>query len=140
MWASDRCRARHGGRRRRGDAGYVTAETAVALPTLVLAVMMLIWGLLATTAQIRCVDAARVGARAAARGEADAAVLTAVRRAAPDGAEVSVVRGPDTVRVAVAALFGGPGVLTRGLSVRVAAEAVAAREDVLPDALPGAAE
>jgi hypothetical protein len=108
----------------------VTAETAVALPAIVLFTALLLWGVLAAAAQIECVDAARLGARAAARGDTDATAMTAARRAAPRGAEVSVVRGTDTVRVAVAAPLHGPGGLTRGLTVRVSAEAFAAREDL----------
>ncbi|MEU1130279.1 TadE family type IV pilus minor pilin, partial [Streptomyces sp. NPDC005900] len=49
------------------DQGFVTAEAAVVLPTLVLFTMALVWTLLAVCAQIQCVDAARAGARAAAR-------------------------------------------------------------------------
>ncbi|MGA5818547.1 TadE family type IV pilus minor pilin [Kitasatospora sp. NPDC094028] len=114
---------------RRGDAGFVTAETAVALPALVLLAVMLIWGVLAASAQIRCVDAARVGARAAARGEADAAELA--RAAGPPGARVRVSLAADTVRVEVEAPSAAPGRLGGLLAVRVGAAAVAAREDVL---------
>ncbi|MFI6153997.1 TadE family type IV pilus minor pilin [Kitasatospora sp. NPDC051170] len=116
-------------RARRGDAGFVTAETAVALPALVLLAAMLVWGVLAAAAQIRCVDAARVGARAAARGEANAAELAAA--AGPPGARVQVATAADTVRVEVEASCGAPGRLGGLLAVRVGASAVAAREDVL---------
>ncbi|OSC53291.1 hypothetical protein B5181_38000, partial [Streptomyces sp. 4F] len=56
-----------GGRRwsRGSDKGFVTAETAVVLPVLVVFAMALVWGLLVVAAQIQCVDAARTGARAA---------------------------------------------------------------------------
>ncbi|MFI6846123.1 TadE family type IV pilus minor pilin [Kitasatospora sp. NPDC050467] len=114
---------------RRGDAGFVTAETAVALPALVLLAVMLIWGVLAAGAQIRCVDAASVGARAAARGEADAAAIA--RSAAPSGADVQIVVAADTVRVRVDAPSSPPGRLGSLLSVRLGAAAVAAREDTL---------
>ncbi|MFJ8625975.1 TadE family type IV pilus minor pilin [Kitasatospora sp. NPDC093550] len=114
---------------RRGDGGFVTAETAVVLPALVLLAAMLIWGVLAAAAQIRCVDAARVGARAAARGDTDAAELA--RAAAPVGARVRVEPAADTVRVDVEAPCAAPGRLGGLLAVRVGAAAVAAREDVL---------
>ncbi|MFF7990426.1 TadE family type IV pilus minor pilin [Kitasatospora xanthocidica] len=114
---------------RRGDGGFVTAETAVVLPALVLLAAVLIWGVLAAAAQIRCVDAARVGARAAARGEADAVDLA--RAAAPAGARVRVALAADTVRVDVDAPCAAPGRLGGLVSVRVGAAAVAAREDVL---------
>ncbi|MET9110719.1 TadE family type IV pilus minor pilin, partial [Streptomyces zhihengii] len=53
----------------RGDRGSVTAEAAVALPALVAFALALVWALMAAAAQIQCVDAARAGARAAARSE-----------------------------------------------------------------------
>ena len=114
---------------RRGDGGFVTAETAVVLPALVLLAAMLIWGVLAAAAQITCVDAARIGARAAARGETDAVELA--RAAAPPGARVRLAVAADTVRVDVDAPCAGPGRLGGLLAVRVGAMAVAAREDVL---------
>ncbi|MFD9060355.1 TadE family type IV pilus minor pilin [Kitasatospora purpeofusca] len=121
--------------RRRGDAGFVTAETAVALPTLVLLAALLVWAVLAAAAQLRCVDAARVGARAAARGEADAAGVA--RAAAPPGAAVLVDLASDTVRVTVDAPYGAPGRFAEVLAVRVGATAVAAREDTLKGAEGG---
>lgn len=120
------------------EAGYATAETAVVLPAMVLLSAMLLWGVLAAAAQIRCVDAARIGARAAARGDGDAEALAAARQAAPSGADVTVERGARTVRVAVTVPFGGPGRLAGALTVRLSAEAVAAREDV-PEEIPAAA-
>ncbi|WP_342791806.1 TadE family type IV pilus minor pilin [Kitasatospora atroaurantiaca] len=107
----------------------MTAETAVALPALVLLAAMLIWGVVAAAAEIRCVDAARVGARAAARGDADAAALA--QAAAPAGAAVQVAQDGDTVRVTVEAPCSGPGRLGAVLSLRLSASAVAAREDVI---------
>ncbi|GAA4855446.1 TadE family type IV pilus minor pilin [Kitasatospora terrestris] len=107
----------------------VTAETAVALPALVLLAAMLIWAIVAAAAQIRCVDAARVGARAAARGDTDA--VSVALAAAPAGAEVRVEQAAETVRVTVEAPCPGPGRLGTALSVRLSASAVAAREDVV---------
>ncbi|MFJ9519514.1 TadE family type IV pilus minor pilin [Kitasatospora sp. NPDC101801] len=111
------------------ERGFVTAETAVALPALVLLCTLLVWGVVTAAAQIRCVDAARVGARAAARGDGNAAALA--RAAAPAGARVSVATGGDTVRVTVEAPSPAPGRLGGALSVRLHAEAAAAREDVI---------
>ncbi|GAA1259316.1 hypothetical protein GCM10009665_56790 [Kitasatospora nipponensis] len=105
----------------------MTAETAVALPALVLLTAMLLWGVLAGAAQLRCIDAAAVGARAAARGEADAAERARV--VAPPGATVRVVEEAESVRVLVEAQCLGPGRLAAALSVRVSGLAVAARED-----------
>ena len=107
------------------DEGYVTAETAVVVPALVLLVGMLLWGVMAAAGQIQCVDGARAGARAAARGEQGEAVRSAVRSAAPHGAVVRTVREGELVRVRVRARTAGPGPLTLALS----AEAVAMAED-----------
>lgn len=85
------------------EQGYVTAETAITIPVLIAVAALLIWGLAAVVAQVECVDAARAGARAAARSEPAADVLQVARKAAPSGARVSAGRAGDlvTVRVSV---------------------------------------
>ncbi|WP_322975426.1 TadE family type IV pilus minor pilin [Actinacidiphila bryophytorum] len=45
----------------RDERGYVTAETAITIPVLILVAGFLVWGLAAAVAQIECVDAARAG-------------------------------------------------------------------------------
>lgn len=112
---------------RRSDGGYVTAEAALVLPTLTLFGMALLWGLMAATAQIQCVDAARAGARAAARSEPASAAVAAARSAAPAGAWIAVAREGDLVRVRVDARTAGPG----PLAVRLAGEAVALAEETV---------
>ncbi|MGW1072420.1 TadE family type IV pilus minor pilin [Streptomyces sp. NPDC002537] len=112
---------------RRSDGGYVTAEAALVLPTLTLFGMALIWGLMAASAQIQCVDAARAGARAAARADPPPVAVAAARAAAPGGARISLAREGDLVRVRVDARTAGPGPLT----VRVAGEAVALAEETV---------
>lgn len=109
---------------RSSDRGQTTAETAVVLPALALFALVLIWGLTAAAAQIRCVDAARAGARAAARQESPAETLTAARSAAPGGARIAVNREGELVRVLVEAPAPGPG----PLGVNLRAEAVALSE------------
>ncbi|MEU6484516.1 TadE family type IV pilus minor pilin [Streptomyces sp. NPDC046887] len=109
----------------RSDRGYVTAEAAVALPALVFFTLALVWTLTAVAAQIQCVDAARAGARAAARSEPSVAVVAAARSAAPKGARVAVGRSGDLWRVRVSAPAPGPDLT----SLRLSAEAVAAAED-----------
>ncbi|MFJ7152261.1 TadE family type IV pilus minor pilin [Streptomyces sp. NPDC100445] len=111
---------------RGGDRGFVTAETAVVLSVLVAFTMALVWGLLVVVAQIQCVDAARTGARAAARQDPADAVVTVTRDAAPAGARVSVAREGERVRVTVVA---EPPVL-HGLPFEVREEAVALAEDM----------
>ncbi|WP_422397961.1 TadE family type IV pilus minor pilin [Streptomyces nigra] len=118
--------------RRRGgvlgaDRGFVTAESAVVLPVLVMFAMALVWGLLVVAAQIQCVDAARTGARAAARQEPEAAVVEVAGDVAPRGAKVTVAREGAVVRVVVVAR---PPVL-RGLPFEVREEAVAAAEEMV---------
>jgi hypothetical protein len=77
-------------------------------------------------AQLRCVDAARECARAAARGDRPAAVADIVRRAAPAGAVVSIAADGEDVRVTVAVDVAPLGPVH--LRVRIAAEAAARLE------------
>ncbi len=109
----------------RSDRGFVTAEAAVVLPVLVMFAMALVWALLVVAAQIQCVDAARTGARAAARQDPADAVVEVARRAAPRSAKVTVGREGDQVRVTVVA---EPPVLS-GLPFEVREEAVASVEE-----------
>lgn len=85
----------------RDERGYVTAETAMIIPVLIVLAGLLIWGVAAVVAQIECVDAARAGARAAARSEQTSEVLRVAREAAPAGARVGVGRAGDLVTVRV---------------------------------------
>lgn len=108
----------------RGDRGFVTAEAAVVLPSLVVMLAMLLWGAAAVTLHLRCGDAARAAARAAARGEPAATVTALARAAAPQGAEVTVTLRDGLYRVRVTARTPGPG----PLSARLEGEAVAHAE------------
>jgi hypothetical protein len=112
---------------RRGDGGFVTAETAVALPVLVLFASALVWGLLVVAAQVQCLDAARTGARAAARQDPVEEVIRVTRDTAPRGARVTVGREGDRVRVTVEAR---PALL-HGLSFELREEAVALAEETV---------
>ncbi|WP_217166751.1 TadE family type IV pilus minor pilin [Streptomyces sp. AC512_CC834] len=116
-----------GARGRHSDRGFVTAETAVVLPVLVVFAMALVWGLLVVAAQIQCVDAARTGARAAARQDSADAVVKVAREAAPRGARVTLSREADLVRVVVVA---DPPAL-HGLPFEVREEAVASVEQTV---------
>ena len=53
----------------RADRASATAETAVALPALVLALGMCVWVLALVATTLRCAEAARAAARTAARGD-----------------------------------------------------------------------
>lgn len=93
-------------RRRRSDDGYVTAEAAVVLPALVVLLGACLWAIAVAGAQVRCVDAARDAARAAARGEPDSAVAAAAKEAGPPGCDVEVTHEGDHVVVTVRARVG----------------------------------
>ncbi len=96
--------------RRAHDDGAVTVELAIGMVSVVALLGLVLALVAAGVAQIRCTDAARAGARAAALGEDDAAVSFVVRRSAGDAASATVVRDAAwvdvTVRVPV--LGGGP--------------------------------
>lgn len=102
----------------------------MVLPVLVVFATALVWGLLVMAAQIQCVDAARTGARAAARQDPAGAVLEVTRATAPRGAEVTVSREGGQVRVVVVAK---PPAL-RGLPFEVREEAVAEAEETVGSA------
>jgi hypothetical protein len=121
-----RCRSdpRDRARRRRRDLGQTTAELAVGLPTLVLVLLAAVWILSATSAQAKCVDAARVGARAAARGEPDPVVRRWAAAVAPPGASVTVSRAAGTVRVEVRLRLRPAGALTELLPGVVISQSV----------------
>ena len=113
----------------------VTAETAVVLPVLLLVLAGAVAALIVVGAQLRCVDAAREGARAAARGDGEARITAIAARAAPGGATVRISTGPDDVGVTVSADVAPLGPVP--LHVRVSARAGSAREPGAPEAAPG---
>ncbi|GAA1788871.1 TadE family type IV pilus minor pilin [Actinomadura chokoriensis] len=80
----------------------------MALPALVLITAVALWGLSAVSVQLTCTDAARTGARAAARGESLTAVRDLVVRAVPKGATVRVRRDEATVHVDVSTPVAPP--------------------------------
>lgn len=105
--------------RGRGQCGSAAAELAIVLPTLVvfLAAVLSVGAL--ASAQVRCLDAARTGARLAARGESAAVVQNAAQSAAPEGAVVTLHIGAAVVSVQVRArvsllLPGRPAVEASG--------------------------
>lgn len=104
----------------------VTAETAVVLPVLLFVLSAAVAAVTLLGAQLRCVDAAREGARAAARGEPDAAVSALVSRLTPDGAATRVSGDGEEVRVTVTLRVAPLGPLP--LAVTLSGAAVAVRE------------
>ena len=111
----------------RREGGGATAELAVALPTLVLVLTLALAAIDLGVAQVRCVDAARLGARLLARGEPAAAALREVRAEALEGARVTTaVTGGRVVVVVAGQLPGALGAL--GLTDGPSATAVAMLE------------
>ncbi|WP_029251992.1 TadE family type IV pilus minor pilin [Paraoerskovia marina] len=109
-----------------GQCGSVTAEFAIALPALVVLLVAVLTLAASATAQMRCVDAARVAARAIALGDDEASVREAVRSTAGDGAELAVVPGEDWITVEVSApVVGG---WFAGAPLRASGSAVARSE------------
>lgn len=105
------------------DRGAFTAELAAGLPALLLLLFAGLTAVGAVTAKGQCVDAAREGALAAARGGPGAGNAA---RIAPPGARVDVAEREDTVTVTVRAAVPFMGVHLPAITV--AATAVAARE------------
>ncbi len=102
------------------DRGAVTAELAVGMVAVALVLLAVLAVAGATVAQVRCTDAARAGARAAALGAADEEVGSVVRRSAGADAHVTVRRADGWVQVEVRASLPGAG-LVPALGVSAAA-------------------
>jgi Flp pilus assembly protein TadG len=85
------------------ERGAVTAEIAAALPALILVLVAALWTLSLGLTQLRCADAAREAARAAARGDDPEVVRQIAEAVAPDGALVEVTERDGLVIVEVAA-------------------------------------
>lgn len=119
-------------RRSKTDRGSVTAETAVLLPVLLVVLTAALGVLACVAAQLSCVDAARAGARAAARGDSPASVRATAERLGPEHAEVRLVEGDGTVEVQVSARVRPLGrLLARLPEVVVRGRAAADLESVL---------
>ena len=110
------------------DRGSFTAEMAAGLPALMLLLFFGLTAVTTLTTKGRCVDAAREGALAAARGGPG---TDEAGRIAPEGAEVGLVAGADTVTVTVRTRVALPGGHLPVITVD--ASATAARE---PEAVP----
>jgi len=102
----------------------VTAETAVVLPVLLMVLAGAVAAVVVVGAQLRCVDAAREGARAAARGEPTGFVVELAGGAAPDGAAVDVSGGGEQVSVTVSATVAPLGPLPWRIEVTATATGV----------------
>jgi hypothetical protein len=122
------------GLRRGRDDGSVTAEAAVALPALVVLLLGAMWVLAALSVQARCVDTARLAARAAARGDSEADVRRRAAASLPAGATVTVTRTGTEVRVTVRA--PAPSIVVGLTAPELAATATAAVEPEAEQPVP----
>ncbi|GAB3886397.1 TadE family type IV pilus minor pilin [Terrabacter terrigena] len=114
----------------------VTAELAVAIPSVVLVLALCLVAVQAAIDQIRCIDAARIASRAAARGDDDGRVRSLAAQAAPSGARVAVTGGGGAARVTVTARTGGWGVLP-GWDLEATAETPVESGSSGPSGRPG---
>lgn len=112
----------------RHDAGMVSAEMALALPALVAVAAALLWLLALASAQVGLGQAAREGARAAARGDSSALVRAAVQAQAP-GALVVVERRGVNVVVSASMSRRAPIRLLGGATRMLHASATSRREE-----------
>ncbi|GAB3206451.1 TadE family type IV pilus minor pilin [Marinactinospora thermotolerans] len=93
------------------DEGLVTAEIATALPGLALLLGIALASVATVAAHIMCVDAARIGARALARGDSSASAHALASGAAPETADIRLSVDGGYARVSVSApvrLGSGP--------------------------------
>ena len=100
------------------ERGYVTAETALALPSLLMVFAALLLMVYGAGSQLRCADAAWEAARLAARGVPPELAEAQVKRWAPIGAAVSVAPDQGAIRATVSVHigFGGARLPVLGLS------------------------
>lgn len=79
----------------------------MALPALVVVLAVALAAVDLGVSQVRCVDAARSGARALARGDARATALSEASSAAPAGSSLTATTAGDRVTVVVVAPVPG---------------------------------
>lgn len=105
------------------ERGSVTAELAVGLPAVVIVLVAVLVLAASALTQLRCADAARAGARAAAIGEDTSEVRATATRVAGSGAQVAVGREGEWVTVSVSAAVTGTSLRAGPLVARASAVA-----------------
>lgn len=93
--------SRSGAKGQRRDRGMASVEVALALPVVVTLLAVCVGAVSLGVDRVRCVDAARLAARALARGDDSGTALALARTAAPPGAAVAVSSSADRVTVTV---------------------------------------
>ncbi|WP_324650383.1 TadE family type IV pilus minor pilin [Georgenia sp. H159] len=106
-----------------GERGTVTAEVALVLPAVVMVLLVCCTLAAAVLGQVRCADAARAAARAAAIGEPAAVVVAVVRDLAGGDAHVTVDHDGQWVEVVVTRPLSPAVPGADGLRARAAARA-----------------
>jgi len=108
----------------------VTAELALALPAVVVVTVLCVWAVAAAAVHVRCLDAARSGARELARGELPGRVNQVTADRAPAGARIALLRlGGGLVAVQVRSQVRLPVGWDGGPAVTVGGRVVATTED-----------
>lgn len=116
-----------------------TVELAAALPVLVLLLAVGLSALDAARMRISCLDAAREGARVAARAD-DAAGADAARRVAPPGSAIAISRDGGFVTVHVAARAAVLGARVSPIVVAASATATIEPQETAGVTARGAAD
>ncbi|HSP37904.1 MAG TPA: TadE family type IV pilus minor pilin [Frankiaceae bacterium] len=115
------------------DRGSVTAELAMALPTLMVVLAVGLYALAAVSLQGRCADAAYATARAVARGDDTAATRTHVLSVLPPGSTIRIGRtDPGLVTVQVEAPLPTPAGLHFAVNGKVIHASATAAEEAAP--------
>lgn len=87
------------GYRHQRDRGMATAELAIVIPAVVVVLALLLSGVMLAIDQVRCTDAARVAARAVARGESTTTAHGIAQALAPAGTEIAISLSGEQVTV-----------------------------------------
>jgi hypothetical protein len=109
----------------------------MVLPVLAVLVAAVLWAVAVAGAQLRCIDAARDGARAAARGESDTVVVAAAEAAGPARSQVVVSRLGTRVEVVVRARVGPSSGVLGAIAAPVAEATAVAESEAESRAGPG---
>lgn len=108
----------------RGDRGSVLLETAIAVPVLLAVAVALVWVVSLGAVYVRALDAAQTAARQVARG----VPVDSARQHMGEGAQLSISEEAGLIRARVTQQAIAPVPFLSGLSIDIAAEAVALAE------------
>lgn len=110
-----------------GERGMVTAETAMALPALMVITAGLLFVIGAVDTHLRCVDDSREAVRELARGDDQVTVTQRVLAAAPADTRLTISRANGMVTATVTArapVFGAVSGPLRGVVVAASSSAL----------------